>query len=207
MDIVFLITTCNRQESCQRLVDALQGLGDVVVVNDGGKYTIDGALNIANNKHLGKTGYWKTVNTLFNARGKHKYYFILPDDFMPVPNMGISAIDTWENINDPRKVCLSLSETRTNVSCWTNFKAVDRGPVWLTQWVDMCFMCEDRFFNALGILPPLFGNGVNKRYKGSSRVGAYISRILHRRKYNLYQVKESLVIITPEHYNSQMHNE
>jgi hypothetical protein len=204
MDIVFLITTYNRQESCQRLVDALQGQGDILVVNDGCDYVINGCRQHFLSQHNGKTYYWMTVYTLFALRGQYKYYFMLPDDFMPQPDLVETALRLWAEINDPQKICLNLFADRIGVSCWTNFIQKDMGDVWLSQWVDMCFLCEERFFGMVNM------REVRSSFAGSkalsSGVGAMISRHLYRKGLNLYQVKESLVIPQPEHSISQMHN-
>jgi len=203
MDIRFLINTYNRQESCQRLVDTLQGQGDIVVVNDGCDYIINGCEQHFLNQHNGKTYYWMTVNTLFAYRGVHKYYFMLPDDFLPTKNMVQDAINLWKIIDDKKKICLNLIADRIGCSCWTNFTPRDRGGYWHTQWVDMCFMCEDTFFNVVHIKD--LGRGVISRGM-SSGVGATISRQLNRHGYNLYQVKEGLMTPQEEHYKSQMHD-
>lgn len=204
MNICFLITTYNRQQSCQRLVDSLQGLGDIIVANDGSDYTIEGATNLNPHIHLGKKGYWKLVNMLWRNRTQAKYYIMLPDDFLICDSQIANAIEIWESITDTKRICLSIAEGRPNHTCWTGFKAREVGNVWLTQWVDMCFICENTFFNVLGAIPHLHKHkqGV---IRGSSGVGAHISRYLHRRKLNMYQVKESLVTVQEEHCFSQMH--
>jgi hypothetical protein len=198
MDACFLITTHNRQESCQRLVDALQGQGHIVVLNDGCDYVINGCEQHFLPNHNGKAYYWMTVKTLFAFRGTHKYYFMLPDDWLPVDNMVQRAINVWDNIFARNKICLNLIADRIGCGCWTNFKPIDYGNCWNTQWVDMCFMCEESFFKTIGTIPKLHAHR-------SSGVGAFISRKLHKLKYNMYQVKESLVIPQPEHSVSQMH--
>lgn len=207
MEIAFLITTCNRQESCQRLADSLQGLGDIYVINDGGQYVTSGTnINLLQYKRLGKMGYWHTVNTLFNLANSHKYYFMIPDDFLIRDSQIANAIEIWTDIQDPRKVCLNLFADRIGLKCWTNFKPIDKGNIWHTQWVDMCFLCEDKFFTALGKIPPLYLGWEKRRKPVSSGVGAYISRHLDSNGYNLYQVKESLVEPQESHYTSQMHH-
>jgi len=198
MDIAFLITTYNRQESCQRLVNRLVAYGDVYVFNDGSDYNISGATQLKRQNNLGKRGYWRSVNALFAMRGNHKYYFMLPDDFMPADDMVNKALAIWNSINDPQKICLSISEGRPDHECWTKFTAIEKDTVWLTQWVDMCFMCEDKFFQRLGVLPQV-------NAQRSSGVGRYISKYLHHLRLHMYQVKESLVIPTEEHLKSQMH--
>lgn len=198
----FLITTYNRQESCQRLVDSLQGLGDVIVAHDGNNYSISGALNINPKQHLGKLGYWKLVNMLWRHKPQAKYYFMIPDDFLVCDSQIAKAIEIWEGIKDRQKICLNLYMDRLGQSCWTKVMPVDKGNVWQTGWVDMCFLCEGSFFGNLGVIPDLHrGNWV----KGSSGVGAYISRKLLRDGFHFYQVKESLAVPTIEHTKSQMH--
>ena len=199
MDIAFLITTCNRPRSCQALVDALQGQGDIYVLNDGCNYTIRGANQVKRLMHYGRAGYWRTVNQVFSLRGKHKYFIMLPDDFLPAPNMVDIAICTWKLIDDEKKICLNLYTDRTGRLCWTEFPPIDLDYVYKTQWVDMCFLCEESFFTALGVLP-------QTNTKHSSGVGQYISHTLHDKGFSLYQVKESLITIQPEHYKSQIHD-
>jgi len=196
----FLITTYNRQASCQKLVDALQGQGDIVVLGDKADYTIENCTYYNRSIHYGRCGYFKTVNELFKKRTRADYYFMLPDDFLPAPDMVERAIAIWESIDDPLKICLNLFADRIGVSCWTNFKPVDKGNVWHTQWVDMCFMSGEYFFNMVGRL--------HRTYTGkSSGVGQSISSTLKNRRMNLYQVKESLVIPQAEHSISQMHRD
>jgi hypothetical protein len=180
-------------------------LGDVYVFNDGGDYTIEGAVNKQNPQRLGKAGYWNTVNALFSMRGNHKYYIMLPDDFMPRPEIVIESLRLWSEIKDPRKICMSLAEPRT-IPCWTGFMPVEKYGVIQSQWVDMCFLCEESFFSILGRIPPLIRTTNGYVRRGSSGIGAYISRFFHKRKYNMYQVKESLVEIQAEHYKSQMND-
>jgi len=204
MNVAFLITTYNRQESCQRLVDALQGQGDIVVVNDGCDYIINGCEQHFLDQHNGKTYYWITVNTLFAYRGVHKYYFMLPDDFLPTENMVQDAITLWKSIDDKNKICLNLIADRVGMNCWTNFIPRDLGNVWLTQWVDMCFMCESKFFDIVRINEIPYTSASRKNI--SSGVGAMISRQLHGRDYHLFLVKNSLMVPQPEHGISQMHD-
>lgn len=205
MDIGFLITTYNRQESCQRLVNSLQGIGDITVVHDGTNYEIIGATNINPKIHLGKQGYWRLVNLLFRNRGIHKYYLMTPDDFMICDSQIANAVDIWDSIKDPRKVCLNLFTDRIGKPCWTQLKPRDKGEVWQTGWVDMCFICEEHFFDELGTIPPIRLNWKDKPYM-SSGVGAYISKHLYSKGLHFYQVKDSLVTPQDAHGKSEMKN-
>ena len=202
MGVAFLITTCNRPVSCQRLVDALAGLGDIYVMNDGCEYKITGVKQSFIHQRQGRMGYWYVVNWLFRMRTSHRYYIMLPDDFMPAKDMVTEAIRIWESIEDKDKICLNLYTDRVGQTCWTNFEPIDKGKVYLTQWVDMCFLCEDKFFSIVGKLPPLYGGT-----HSSSGVGRFISTYLYKTKHNLYMVKESLVIPQEEHNKSQMHSQ
>lgn len=205
MDIGFLITTCNREKSCQMLVDKLRDYGDIYVLNDGCDYDIKGANQTKLRVRFGKRGYWRVVNCLFQGKGSHRYYFMLPDDFLPAEGMVEKAIAIWEAIDDNKKICLNLYSDRIGETCWTNFKPQDKGDVWKTQWVDMCFLCEESFFTHLGQIAEIRLNWDIGKQK-SSGVGAYISKKLNRIGLSLYQVKESLVIPQEEHGTSQMHS-
>ena len=199
MDIQFLINTFNRQEPCQRLVDSLQGLGDIIVLNDGCNYEIKGCKQVFKKIHGGRAGYWHTVNTLFSLRTWHRYYIMLPDDFLMDKGQVDRAVELWNKLGDKKKICLNLYADRIGLKCWTGFAPKDRGQYYHTQWVDMCFICGERFFTS--VMPIA---GPIKRGK-SSGVGAYISRKLYRQHYNMYQVKESLITIQPEHNISQIY--
>jgi hypothetical protein len=203
MNITFLITTYHRQESCQRLVDSLQGLGNIVVVKDGTGYTIRGCSTFSIQGHKGKIGYYDTVNRLFRLRVKADYYIMLPDDFAITPEQVKRAITIWDTIKDDTKICLNLYADRLGKPCWTRLMPVDMGTVYKTQWVDMCFICQEPFFDTLGEIPQQLLDWVHASHK-SSGVGRYISLTLHKLGYSLYQVKESLAEPTLEHYNSQM---
>lgn len=196
----FLITTYKRAESCQRLVDALQGQGEIVVYGDNVDYTIERCTFHNRSVHYGRHGYFQTVNDLFNRRYKADYYFMLPDDFMPKPDMVERAIEIWNSIDDPQKICLNLFADRIGIPCWSRFTPIDKGNVWHTQWVDMCFMSTEYFFVMLGRLR----RSISARGSG---VGQYVSLTLKNKKFNMYQVKESLVIPMEEHDKSQMHDE
>lgn len=203
MTITFLITTYNRQKSCQRLVDSLQGLGDIVVVSDGCDYNITGCTQYKQRIHRGKAGYWKTVNGLFRSRVQADYYIMLPDDFMPAKDMVTKAIEIWEKIDDESKICLNLYADRFGQACWTGIKPIDLGYVYQTGWVDMCFLCTEELFQ---VVPEV--REVNIRWDKypwmGSGVGRNLSIDLCVKNRLMYQVKESFVIPMTEHSISKM---
>lgn len=206
MSICFLIPTYNRQQSCQLIVNSLQGQGDIFVLNDGSDYTINRCNFFSNPYHQGKQGYYRTINTLFSLPTKiYSYYFILPDDHLPADDMVSKAISTWEGINDSAKLCLNILSDRIGKPCWTNFLPIEYYTVYKTQWVDMCFLTIPFFFSNLGSIPKP-NIDWNNYPNMSSGVGRYISVKLNKHNFSLYQVKESLVSPLPDHLHSQMHH-
>ncbi len=201
METCFLITTYNRKESCQRLVDSLKDIGDIIVLGDSVDYTITGCKFINLKWHNGRVNYWLTVKQLFSLRGHHKYYIMIPDDFLTTPEMIKKALETWDAIEDPKKICLNLFADRINCKCWTNYMPRDRGAVWQTGWVDMCFLAEEKFFTSVKI------RNASVFPRQSSGVGQQISSQLFRQGYHLYQVKDSLVTTQEAHGNSEMHKQ
>jgi hypothetical protein len=203
MSITFLITTYHRQESCQSLVNSIRDIGYVVVVKDGFGYNVMNTDVFHKQQHQGKIGYWSTVNKLFSLRIPAKYYIMIPDDFTITELQVKMAIAIWERIKDDTKICLNLYADRLGEACWTKHPPVDIGVAFQTQWVDMCFLCEESFFTALGVIPMQLLNWIHRPNK-SSGVGRYISLHLNELGYGMYQVKESLAEPTLEHYKSQM---
>ena len=203
MSVNFLITTYQRKESCQRLVDSLHGLGKIIVVKDGHSYSIAGCDVFHEQDHRGKLGYWETVNTLFSLRGQADYYIMLPDDFLPKPNMINESLRIWDSIKDDAKICLNLYADRIGKPCWTRYPPVKLLYCYKTQWVDMCFFCKEEFFVLLREMPPTY---ISRRSSSrmSSGVGRYISNYYNEMGLGLYQVKESLVVPQPDHAISQM---
>lgn len=218
MKICFLITTFNRQQSCQELVDALYGLGDIYVLNDGSNYEIKrcnfyshSVKKLIKDKwievpfNFGKPGYWQTVNQLWSLPAHaYDYYFMIPDDFMPYEDFLEQTINIWKSIKDPRKICINTyRDLVPRSTCWTNFTPVEYGNYRMTQWIDMCFMAESRFFKEVGKIPRINFNWQQEPLK-SSGVGAWISKRLHRTGWHIYQTTESMFLAKEEHNTSQL---
>lgn len=206
MRICFLITTCGRKESCQSLVDSLQGLGDIFVLHDGKDYNIERCNFFFQNIHLVKPGYWRTVNNLWSLpRKDYDYYFMIPDDFIPVKGFVEKTIEIRKSIPDKKKICINTyRDIVKRPICWTHFEPEEFGAYRKIQWVDMCFMCEKKFFEVTGKIPEIRYNWDRDPLK-SSGVGSYISQRLHRLHYSMYQTSESMFKITECHNESQMH--
>jgi hypothetical protein len=192
--IAILITTCRRAESLEKILKNLEREQD--------KYDLDFFIVDDGILQNGKKNYWKTINLLWNnVRGKRFDYFIqLPDDVSWEGRLIERAIDQWTHINDPKKICLNLFSDglRSGKTCWTNYwpviKSFGTNRYLKTQWVDMIFICENKFFEQLDwtIQPvPLSRWIVNPDL--SSGVGQQISCRLHQKNWSLYQVSESLL--------------
>ena len=203
--ICFLITTFDREQSCQRLVDSLQGIGDIFVLNDGSRYDIKGCYYFSQTKHLGKPGYWRTVNNLWSLPYKeYDFYFMIPDDFLPVDDFVKKTIGIWSSIKDRGKICINTyRDPVPRERCWTNVEPVEFGTYRKTQWVDMCFMCGKLFFQKVGIIPKISYNWQKDPLK-SSGVGSYISLKLHRAGLSIYQTKETMFTAQEAHNTSKM---
>lgn len=156
----------------------------------------------------GKRGYWRTINNTFKHLPKADYYMYLPDDITLSVNFFDVAITTWKAIVDPLKVCLNLlSDSRTGKAVWTPVTPRKHksylGYLWESGWVDMCFVCEEKFFKLLGYeIKPIDPIRWATTEKLSSGVGQQISERLYKLG-TLWQVHNSLVI--HDEHPSQMH--
>jgi len=202
----FLITTYNRSESCRELVKSLDG--DIYILSDGSDYDWIDSEDVYFHKqeHKGKRRYNETVNDLWKMPVKrYDYYFMIPDDFLPVPGFAEKAKRVWRSITDKRKICLMtyVSEGRLNKPCWTKFQPIEFENYRQTQWVDMCFFCQGDFFGQVGEVPQSKLNwDINPEC--SSGVGSLISSKLHSYDWNIYQTLTSLFI--PQDIESQMNS-
>jgi len=203
MRINVLITTYQRPEMLESLIAKLQG-PDVyfTIVNDGSPYSFLPNIDcnyIELGKNHGKKEYWKVVNYAFENRVDADYYVMLPDDAGVDKDFVARAIEHWNHLNkDWNPICLNLlvDKSRKGKPCWTGFKPiwvdVLRIKYWITQWVDMCFICDGQFFEEIPSLSPIYITDEQMKTRGSG-VGAQISKRLHEKGYNLWQLDETLV--------------
>ena len=166
---------------------------------------------IENKAHQGKPLYWKTVANGYQYAKETTFdYFIqLPDDVKLVKHFFKQAIKSWDRINDPRKVCLSIAANynRMMEPCWTSYMphSVSFGDLDYirTGWVDLCFISSQAYLEAVNYTV----NPVDLRWAAkeglSSGVGAQVSRLLIGKDLSIYSVKRSLVI--HDHHPSVMH--
>lgn len=211
MQVAFLITTYNRSEACRKLIEKLSGQGDIFLINDGSKnyfwvndYKV---VYYKNKQNFGKAGYYQTVSTLWQMAGyDYDYYFMLPDDMLPVDNFMEKALTTWQGIQDERKICMNIlvEKSRIDKPNWTGITPIEFDNYRKVGWVDMAFMSERGFFEVFGCSIPNPGIDYVQNPETSSGVGSYISRELVKQDYTMYQTKTSLLVPQPEAYESQM---
>jgi hypothetical protein len=147
--------------------------------------------------HYGKKAYWQMWNYIFDKVIDADYYIFLADDFQLSDGFFDKAIQLYESIKDDKKICLSLymPKGREGKPNWTGVVPLRyNDEILKTQWNDLCFIAERKFFEALGykINPIGYKRWVNNPLK-SSGVGEQISYRLHNAGYSMYHVKESLV--------------
>lgn len=209
----FLITTYNRSQSCKNLVGQLEALGDIYIVDDGSTedYTWAHRFNyLRKPSNSGKKEYWRTVTSLWEIvkpyRDKYKYFIMVPDDFIPEPNFLKKSINTWESIPDPSKICLNLyvDRGRHNTTNWTKVLPVIYPEARKTQWVDMCFLAEQNFFDTLNWRVAPIEFDWDKDPLASSVVGSKISWYLHKQQHTLWQTHTSMFCPAEEALNSKM---
>jgi acetyltransferase-like isoleucine patch superfamily enzyme len=198
-DVCILISTYNRSKCINELTSRLKSLDascKIVVVDDASVNSID-VTNIDSytrfEHNLGKYGWWKTVNTLwekaltFNC----KYYIMMPDDALPNDNMILDAIRLWNQISDPSKIAMHLANNNRERN-WTNFNRIDyNSDIYLTQTTEFSFICTREFIQY--IIPPIGRNRWNKNPLLGSGVGDKLNRYWVNNKRNIYGVKKSLI--------------
>lgn len=210
-NIVVGIPTYNRHKLLKRLLSQINTAAKsynvtVLLVDDGSTQPVDlRSLSFDNisrldlhrfGKNNGKTGYWKTVNSLFDRMREIKadYYFYLGDDLQIDSTFFESAISTWDAITDENKISLNLlNDGRTD--CWTKFKRVSvsfgEHTVFKSQWLDMVMMFDEKLLEHR--IKPISKSRWYKRPNLSSGVGHQLSIKFHNSGKTMYQVKNSLV--------------
>lgn len=213
--VLVVITTFNRPDGLLRLLqdikknssefdievhvyDDASSVDNVIAVNylrDNFKYHY-----VKFPRNRGKKLYYRTMNDIFTKikASDFDYFFQLPDDVTLVPDFFKRSIDTWCDIEDFDKICLStlLIKERLEIQNWVNFKPQEIFGVIHSQWNDMCYMCERRFFEQLDwIIHSIHPNRWHLDQHKSSGVGQQITQRLHALGLNMYHVWSSLVVM------------
>lgn len=205
-DFCVIISTFNRPKMLKELLNNIEQEKKnynilVLVFDDNSSEKVDlskyNVKKITMNPNMGKKKYYVLINATFSyiKNIKSKYFIYLPDDVKLINNFFDETKRIYESIDHPRKICLSiLTDDRVNKSNWTNFQTIDYGEYYQTQWNDLCFIAEKKFFDMLNhtiekITPNRWVNNPNL----SSGVGQQISIRLNRMNYNMYHTKNSMV--------------
>jgi len=199
MNILINITSYNRKEMLLNLIGQLKGF-DIKVWDDHSDFRIEYLLKWDNKttfyqfqKNHGKKLAWKKFNFIFeNIPKGYDYYIFLPDDIEVVEDFIFKAVDLWESIQDENKISLSFSDfKRTKQPNWTQFNSVDFGNYIQTQWLDMMFICEPRFFELVKLTEVCQSRWKINSLLGSG-VGSKISNHFHKLGMGMYNTKENL---------------
>lgn len=199
MKVLTIITSFNRKESLSNLLTILdKQQTDVLIYDDCSNFQLDRPDFLKLSFNYGKEYMWLKFKKIFKEVPKsYDYYIILPDDIHISDNFVQSAIESWENLNDEKKICLSLlTDGRINNPNWTDFQPLIKGNYVQTQWQDFCFICNQEFFS-VEIQPislhrwEIFAKYLNIEL--GSGLGGQISHYWHNRGRTMYHVKKSLV--------------
>lgn len=163
-------------------------------------------------EHYGKEQYWEWISYLYMEAKEKEFDYLIqwPDDQRLTPNAIHNAIEIYEAIDDPDKICCTLMQhVKKRTRCWTPINSelirVGNTNVYKTGWVDLNFIAERKFLEELEYhVKPIDRNLYSF---SSSGVGMYISWTLHEKGYAFYQVEKSLTIHTAGLYGSMMHTE
>ena len=206
-DFCVVITTYNRPDMLRTLLENIlkekkQYNVHIVVFDDGSDFKYD--LSNYNVKvirmfpNMGKQKYYITFNATFSyvKNINSKYFIYLPDDITLVDDFFSKVKNTYESINDPRKICLSiLTDDRVKRPNWTSHKPIDFGNYYKTQWNDLCFISEKGFFESLNYkIEEIPKTRWEKNPNISSGVGHQISVRLDKNGYGMYHTKSSMVV-------------
>ncbi len=217
-DVTVLITTYNRPvELCRLLASLMADAGErrilCRVYNDASDLPYPDLPAGTDTFHIefhhlphhhGKPGYWQMIHGMFQDLRpvRSRYFLQLPDDVTVQPGFFPYALKTYAAIDDPAKVCLNLylDSQRIGMACWTNLIPrickFGQATVFKTGWMDMCFLSERKFFEALDFsIQPIPPSRWQNHPRLSSGVGMQISKRL--RASSLYQVRECLLSASP----------
>ncbi len=205
-DYCIVITTYNRRKMLKTLLQDISNncknkSVKVVVFDDASDVHLDlqeyDVQLIRYHKNNGKTNFWKVIEDTFkylkniNAR----YYFYLQDDVRLVDDFFEKSIEIYEKIEDTKKISLGtlMVESQRNTPKWTNFVPENCGDYYKTQWCELFFVAEKKFFEVLEYkMNPISIDRWKSRPNLGSGVGEQISHRLLGLGYNMYHVVNSL---------------
>jgi hypothetical protein len=110
-------------------------------------------------------------------------------------NFILDVTNLYENLNDHKKISLEFrTDVRTKRPNWSNFTPNIIDNYIQTQWVELDFIAEKKFFEVLDFkINPISENRWNKDPNLSSGVGYQLTKRLNDLGYTMYHTKVSLV--------------
>ena len=206
-DFCVIITTFNREPMLKLLLDDIflnKNYKILVTIFDDGSekgYDLSGydVKYIKYVKNNGLKNVWKVITDTFKycKNINAKYYFYLQDDLRLKENFFSESVRIYENINDNNKISLGtlMIESQRLLPKWTKFTPIEYDEYYKTQWCELVFVCEKRFFASLEYsINPIPTSRWDNRPNLSCGVGDQISHRLLNQGLNMYHVINSLTI-------------
>lgn len=214
--IIVVIYTFNRPNFLHNLLYSLeyQQLDElameVIVYNDGSlyKYVNYKPQNyVVTYRHFlinhGKDRWYQFISNIYGDLKKEEFDYVLflADDMQINPATIGEAIRLYDTIKDPKKVGMNLVNDR-NLS-WTNFTQVSHNEdVNQCQWLEMSFICDPNYFEALGWE---IKNFYKRSHVLSSGVPGFISITLDKMEKTMFVPKKSIAYNSFFEHKSQMY--
>lgn len=199
MNNLTIITSFNRKESLLNLINKLEKQNtDIIIYDDCSNFQLDRPDYVKFSFNYGKEYLWLKFKRIFAELPKtYDNYILLPDDIDIDNNFIENAVNSWNELPDQNKICLSLlTDIRVNKPNWTNFAPIKKGNYIQTQWTDFCFICSKDFFNVeINPIPLhrwlILAKQLNMEL--GSGLGGQISRFWHSVGKTMWHTEKSLV--------------
>jgi hypothetical protein len=152
-------------------------------------------INFCPNK--GKKLFWEIIDLSFKVCKKidSKYFVYLQDDLKLCDNFFNELKNKYENIKDDKKISLEFrTDNRTERPNWNNFEPQIVGDYIHSNWVELDFICEKKFFDVLEYkINEISKNRWDNNPNLSSGVGQQLTQRLLNLGFNMYHTKKSFV--------------
>jgi glycosyltransferase involved in cell wall biosynthesis len=206
LDFFIVITTFNRPKMLYSLLDQIEKQTKdkkikILLLNDCSteKYELSNydliKINFCPNK--GKKLFWEIIDLSFKVCKKidSKYFVYLQDDLKLCDNFFNELKNKYENIKDDKKISLEFrTDNRTERPNWNNFEPQIVGDYIHSNWVELDFICEKKFFDVLEYkINEISKNRWDNNPNLSSGVGQQLTQRLLNLGFNMYHTKKSFV--------------
>jgi hypothetical protein len=141
--------------------------------------------------------FWEIIDLSFKVCKKidSKYFVYLQDDLKLCDNFFNELKNKYENIKDDKKISLEFrTDNRTERPNWNNFEPQIVGDYIHSNWVELDFICEKKFFDVLEYkINEISKNRWDNNPNLSSGVGQQLTQRLLNLGFNMYHTKKSFV--------------